>query len=514
MSTSFPSENASPNSTVRLREFLPEAVFVGAEDIEVRRCSNQADKCQPGDVFIPKHTAGTDEHDQVETAIRRGAVAVVADRLLPVSIPQCLVESTQEVFAKVCQALAGEPSQRMLTIGVVGTHGKTTTTLFMASMLKRIGGSVAYYTSLGASDSTYCDREAVRRPGARKLAKWLEQADKAGTPAAIIELSPSMLQQEVTAGVEFDLIVVTSLRPPQARGGVSVRQQKHLLTKLSSQMKEHGAVLYNADDACAANWVEGCDRTCISFGLDAAEHIRAKRLSRMGGEQQLLTTCGNLIMPMTLKLPGDQVARSALAAVATAWVFDFNVPEAIAGTEALTTIPGRMERVKQAIEVPVVVDAADTPDRLAVAAHALRVHKQGPATIVMDLSSRLEERWQQRLGEVLEKATEKVVLTASELEPSAAQRLAMDVLGGFKKPGRVEIIPDRVAAIQWAVENTSQGSILLAGKGEKSWCDRAGELTSDMAVAKLAVNEKNTVPCPALGIFPPPGPNSFFPIDS
>jgi hypothetical protein len=132
----------------------------------------------------------------------------------------------------------------------------------------------------------------------------------------------------------------------------------------------------------------------------------------------------------------------------------------------------------------------------------------------MDLSSRLEERWQHRLGEVLEKATEKVVLSASELEPAAAQRLAMDVLGGFKKPGRVEIIPDRVAAIQWAVENTSQGSILLAGKGEKSWCDRNGELTSDMAVAKIAVNEKNTVPCPALGVFPPPGPNSFFPIDS
>lgn len=514
MSTSFPSEDASQKSGVSLRNFLSEAVFISADDIEVRRCSNVADQCQPGDVFIPKHTAGVDEHDQVELALSRGAVAVVADRLLPVSVPQCLVESTQDAFARVCQALAEEPSKRMLTIGVVGTHSKTTTTLFMASMLKKIGGSVAYYTSLGASDSTYCDREATRPPGAKKLANWLASADKAGTPAAIVELTPGMMQQEVAAGVEFDLLVVTGLRAPQTRGGVSVREQKSLLTKLSSQMKEHGAVLYNADDACAANWAEECDRTAISFGLDAAEHIRAKRLSRSGGEQQLLTTCGNLIMPMTLKMPGDHVARAALAAVATAWIFDFNVPEAIAGTEALTSIPGRMERVKQAIEVPVYVDAADTPDRLAIAAHALRVHKQAPATIVVDLSSRMESRWLQRLGEVLDRSTEKVVLSASELEPATAQALAMDVLGGVKAPGRVEIIPDRKAAIRWAIENTHQGSVLLAGKGEKSWCDREGDLTDDAAVAKDAITEKNSVTCPALGIFPPPGPNSYFPIDS
>lgn len=514
MSTSFPSEDTSPKSGVSLRNCLSEAVFIGAEDIEVRRCSNEAEHCEPGDVFIPKHTAGSDEHDQVELAIKRGAVAVVADRLLPVSVPQCLVESTQDAFARVCQALADEPSKRMLTIGVVGTHGKTTTTLFMASMLKKIGGSVAYYTSLGASDSTFCDRNATRPPGARQLADWLEKSDKAGTPAAIIELTPGMMQNEVAAGVEFDLLVVTGLRPSQTRGGVSVRQQKNLLSKLSSQMKEHGAVLYNADDAYAATWAEECERTAISFGLDAAEHIRAKRLSRMGGEQQLLTTCGNLIMPMTLKMPGDHVARAALAAVATAWVFDFNVPEAIAGTEALTSVPGRMERIKQAIDVPVYVDSASTPDRLAVAAHALRVHKQGPATIVVDLSSRLEASLLQRLGEVLEKSTEKVVLSASELEPAAGQALAMDVLGGLKSPGRVEVIPDRKAAIRWAIENTHQGSVLLAGKGEKSWCDRSGEITDDLCVAKDAINEKNAVPCPALGIFPPPGPNSFFPIDS
>ncbi|MEO8272155.1 MAG: hypothetical protein ABI557_20765, partial [Aureliella sp.] len=181
MSTSFRDGFAGKSDFhtqgLSLRKFLSEGVFVGTEDIVVTRCAHRAQDCQPGDVFIPHHSAAGDQHDKVDEAVRRGAVAVVTERLLPVSIPQCLVDDTREVYGRVCQALVGHPSQRMLTIGVVGTCGKTTTALFVAAMLKRLGGAVAYYTSLGASDSTACDRTATRPPATRKLARWMEQAE-------------------------------------------------------------------------------------------------------------------------------------------------------------------------------------------------------------------------------------------------------------------------------------------------------------------------------------------------
>ncbi len=515
MSTSYSNEGSSGADTLSLRGFLSEAVFVGAEDIEVRRCVDRADKCHPGDVFIPQHSAARDEHDKVDEAIRRGAVAVVAERLLPVSVPQCLVENTQEVYARVCQALTNHPSRRMLTIGVVGTHGKTTTALFVAAMLKQLGGAVAYYTSLGCSDSTGCDRESTRPPGARRLAKWLQQSDKAGAPAAILELTPAMLNQHVTAGVEFDLLIVTSLRPGQFRGSPSARDLGNMLDRLAANMKSHGMVLYNADDAQAAGWAERSDMSCISYGIDASEHIRSKRLGRAGAEQQLLAMTGNTLMPLTLKIPGDHVARAAMAAVATSWMFDFSVPDAIAGIESLDSVPGRMQRVSTSVDVPVFIDAGETPDRVAVAAHALRQHQLGPTTIVMDLSSRLDARWRQRLGEVLDKAAHRVVLSAADLAPTSAQSVAMDVLGGVRSPGRVQVIPDRAAAIEWAIRNTEQGSVLLAGCGVASWTGREGETLHDEMIAKQAITRKQqAAPMPALAIFPPSDPNSFFRIDS
>jgi len=508
MSTSTP---GGACSTVSLRTLLREAVFVGAEDIRARRCVHKVDQCRLGDIYVPMLGSSNDGHDDVEEAVRRGAAAVVAERLMPVSVPQCLVDSTPIAYGKICQALAGSPSKRMLTIGVVGTHGKTTTSLFLSAMLKKLGGQVAYYTSLGASDSTSCDRTAVRPPATQKLAKWLKQADLAGAPAAVIELAPSMLQNHVTSGVEFDLLVVTGMRPSQLRGSQNLKNYQLSLEEVINQMKSHGMLLYNADDAFATRWAGKASLPAVGYGLDASQNVRAKRLSHAGGEQQLLTVVGNMVMPLTLKMPGDHIARAALAGVAAGWMFDLPVAEAIAGVESLQSIPGRMQRVAQSVDVPLYIDAGETPDRVAIALHALQKHQLGPTTAVVDVSSRLHPQWRGRLGEVLDLAAARVVLSASGCSAANAQSVIMDVLGGFRCPGRVQVIANRDAAIRWAVKNTEAGAILLSGCGSMPWLDANDELSSDEMVAKAALESKNYRPiAPILGIFPPTSPTPFF----
>ncbi|GIX00963.1 MAG: UDP-N-acetylmuramoyl-L-alanyl-D-glutamate--2,6-diaminopimelate ligase [Pirellulaceae bacterium] len=502
---------AQASNGVRLRSFLSEAVFVGAEDITVHSCCDRADRCRPGDVFVPRHAADRDEHEQVAEAVQRGAVAVIAERLLPVDVPQCLVPNNARVYAQLCQQLAGNPTRRMLTVGIVGTHGKTTTALFVAAMLKRLGGAVAYRTSLGTSDSRECDRLATKCPGPQRLAGWLAAAERAGAPAAVIELSDAMLRRHVAAGIDFDVVIVTSMRPGQRTGGRATRTSGNLVRQLVQECSTEPLVLYNADDACASLWAARNRFPAATYGLDAAEHVRGKRLGHAGGEQQLLVAAGRVLMPLTLKLPGDHIARSALAAVATAWLFDFSIPDAIAGVETLTKIPGRMQRLAPAVEFPIHIDAAVTPDQLAVVLHALRRHQMGRTTVVHDLQPRLHPQWRHRLGEVFQANECRVVLTGAELSPQHLQSMAMDVLGGVKAPGRVQIIPDREAAIRWAVANTSSGNVLLSGRGIASWVTRDGELCTDEEVALAAVQQMQPCPIPpTLNVFPSADSDSIF----
>lgn len=516
MSTSLPNRNSdqpAPRSTriISLKQFFEEAVIVGSNDIEVRRCCNRASRCQPGDVFVPDHNANGDEADQLEEAVQRGAIAVVCERLLPTSLPQCLIEDTRVAYAKLCHALAGSPTQRMLTIGVVGSQGKTTTALFIASLLKRMAGAVAYYTSLGSSDSTSCDRTATQAPGVAKLSRWLERADKSGAPAAVVELTPAMLHNHVIAGMEFDLVVVSSMRPGQFLGSPSASQLEALVSRCIGQLKSHGVVIINADDATATSFAERIDAPSVLYGLDAGHHIRGKRLSRQGGQQQILAVAGNTMMPMTLKTPGDQVARAALAALSVAWITELPIPQSVVAIEALESIPGRMQRIQQAVDVPLFIDHGQTPDRVAVALHTLRTHNFGPCTVVMDINNQLDPSFRERLGEVLEKSAHRVVLSSSDLSPESTQRLAMDVLGGCQSPGRVQVIPDREAAIAWAVRQTSSGCILLSGCGASMWTNRQAQDTSDEIVAKRAIAQINAkTATKPLSIFPPSNSSEFF----
>ncbi len=498
---------------VSLRNLLKRAVFVGADDITASRCVGRADQVRPGDVFVPQCFAGRDEHEAIGDAIARGAVAVVSERLLPVSIPQCLVEDNRVAFGVICQALAGSPALRMLTIGVVGTHSKTSTSLFLSAMLKGVGGSVAYYTSLGSSDSVSCDRTTTQQPSARKLADWMQRADRAGSPALVIEIGQAMLQHQVTAGVEFDLLVVTGLRAGQHRGCASQRRYQQWLDEMMDRMKPHGMILYNADDASATQWATATDCTAIGYGLDMSEHVMGKRLSRAGGQQQLLVRAANTLMPLTINMPGDHMARAALAAISAGWMFDFPLSELVPCVERLPSIPGRLQRVSTSVDVPVYIDAADTPDRLAVALHALRSHQMGPCTAVVDLNDRLHPQWRTRLGDVLEKSGARVVLTGSGLSNDETRSAAMDVLGGLTSPGRHEVIANRAEAIRWAVHNTHQGCILLAGCGSEPW-QTANEsvVTCDDSVARTALAERlanlsavaQATQPPMLSIFPPP----------
>ena len=95
---------------VSLRNVFPQGQFVGAHDIRVNSCCADSRSCQPGDAFFAQVEADSDGHDYVRQAIERGASAVVAERLLPIRVPQCIVGDSNIAYGRVCQALAGDPS--------------------------------------------------------------------------------------------------------------------------------------------------------------------------------------------------------------------------------------------------------------------------------------------------------------------------------------------------------------------------------------------------------------------
>ena len=107
--------------SVSLRRLLPEARFVGCEDFEVSGCTADSRRLDPGQVFVAVRGERHDGHAFVAQAMERGAAGVVVERPVPeAGRLQVVVPDSRAALARLCQALAGDPSEQMLTLGVTG----------------------------------------------------------------------------------------------------------------------------------------------------------------------------------------------------------------------------------------------------------------------------------------------------------------------------------------------------------------------------------------------------------
>ncbi len=471
-------------SSVSLRQLFPSAQIVGADDIRCDACLCDIEQAVANCVFAIGLDGESDAARDTIDAINCGAKAILTEQFLPSSVPQCIVPDVREAYARLCQAVAGKPSEKMLTIGIVGTHGKTTAGLMVASMLKKIGNRVAYYTSLGASDGQEAGLAANSNADANELARWLATSEQNQSPAAVIELTDDMLRSHAASGIEFDVVLFTSLRKSQRIDALQARGVENAMHRIVGQLKQHGIVVYNADDARLNRWIERHQPHSIGYGLDAAADVRGKRMSSLQGEQSFMVSAGNCVMPVTSMLLGDHNARHMLGAAAVGYAFGLELYEIAQGIERLNKIPGRMQRVPDSTHCAVTIDSADQADRLAVAMHALS--KNGnPIICVAEVPEAATPEQMAAYGRVLERSASKVVLTQSRQSTRSGQKAMWQVLDGCDYPASIQVVPNRETAIELAIRSAGPGEqVLLAGWGANRWTnDQTKELKNDMECA-------------------------------
>ncbi len=455
---------------VSLRHVLPESRILGSADIHVRSCCTDSRLCQPGDLFAALVGPHADGHEFVQEAIARGASAVLAERLLPVSVPTCLVEDSDTALGHVCQQLAGQPSRQMHTFGVGGTLGKTTTSFLLASILQAAGQRVGSTNTIAFDDGGQTAPAHRSTPKAPELADWLARMVANGCGSAVVELSNEALARRQTAGVELDAAVVTNVGRGQWNRFGSARNLRRIQARLLDQLKPDGFAVLNADDPGSSFLLERTERPAITIGLHAEAELTATVIERFPSEQTFLLHAGDDTIPVRTHIVGDQHVYNCLAAAAVGLVMGIDLPTVIRGLEAVDAIPGRLERIECGQPFSVFVDYARTPAALAASLRSVRQVTRGRLLCVYGAKGGESEQARPLLGRVVERSADREVITSDNPGHEAPLQIAHDILDGYQRPGRPHILPDREAAILWALSQARPGdSVVIAGKGHENY---------------------------------------------
>lgn len=452
-----------------LAEVLPEGRLIRG-DVRFSSVSSDVDRVQPGDVFVALCTGDGDGHEDVNYAVERGAIAIVAERLVVAPVPVCLVEDTREALGRLCQAVAGNPSQKMKVIGVTGSHGKTVVSMLLASVLEAAGEAVGVMSSIGYSDSIEQAIAPKATPSAETIGRWMGRMAKTGCTYAIIETSSRGLAERRFAGIEFDAAVLTNLRQEHVESHGSVDNYRTAKRRLFSQLKSSGFGVVNADDAGSQEVLQSLDSPCLTFGLYGEAEISATVLERHTSEQTFLLHAGNETIPVRTRMIGDAHVMNCLAATAVGLTLGIDLQTIVRGLEKVDYVPGRLERIECGQPFSVFVDAARSPESLAHTLNSLKKTITGRLICVYGCPGERNKSQRAKIGRVVERGATLGVITSDDPRHEEPLQIAHDILDGYDKPGKARVLPKRSEAIRWAINEARPGDcVVIVGKGERGY---------------------------------------------
>lgn len=456
---------------VSLRQALAADLTARPRDVRATSCTNDFRQVRRGDVFVAIPGAESDGHDFAVEAVRRGAAAVVCERMLPVfDVPQFVVANSRVAYGKLCQALVGNPSQQLKVIGVTGTSGKTTVVRLLASIFHLAGHEVGAIDSLAFCDGLDCQHSPDAELSSPLLARWLGQMAANGLSHAIVEVSSRDLIQSALAGVELDSVCITNVGRDHLDWHGSLENYRQAKRRILDHLRADGVAILNADCQPSMRMLAELNGPALTIGLRQGAEISAEIIEQYAGEQTFVLTAGDESVGVRTAIVGDHHVYNCLTAAALGLSYGIELTTIARGLEAVEELPGRMERIVCGQEFSVLVDAANTPDTLRACLKAARNVTSGRLIVVLGAHGEMHPEQLAALGRVAGSLADVSVVTTTGPRERGSRDFTRSIVGGFADPQKAHVIVDRAEAIAWGLEQASEGdTVVLAGMGDRPY---------------------------------------------
>ncbi|MFM9964715.1 MAG: UDP-N-acetylmuramoyl-L-alanyl-D-glutamate--2,6-diaminopimelate ligase [Planctomycetaceae bacterium] len=460
------------NPPVSLLALFPDAQFIGDDDILVTHATERSDLVSPGVLFAAIPGTRRNGEEFARDAVLRGSEALLLSRELPdLPVLQCIVPDVRRAYARLCDALAGRPSQILKLAGVTGTNGKTTTTWMIRSILRAAGYQTGLLGTIEYSDGARRERAGLTTPDSQVLSNWLASMVAAGTTHAAMELSSHALDQGRACGTQLDAAIVTNITQDHFDYHPDFGAYLAAKSRIVEHLKPGGVLVLNADDERCSSIARllPAGRHLVTFGIEREADVTAPILDESKAGTRFVLGCGAEAEEVFSPLIGRYNVSNALAAAAAAHHFGVPLKTIALGLGLLGAVPGRMERVDAGQPFEVFVDFAHTEDALRRCVTNLRRICSRRIIVVFGAGGDRDRNKRPKMARAV-LAADLIVVTSDNPRTEDPQRIVEDILAGFAPsfpPLHIEL--DRRTAISWALDQARPGDcVLIAGKGHET----------------------------------------------
>ncbi|MGP5385123.1 UDP-N-acetylmuramoyl-L-alanyl-D-glutamate--2,6-diaminopimelate ligase [Brachybacterium tyrofermentans] len=451
-------------------------------DITLGGVTLDSRSARDGDLWCALPGANAHGADFAAQAREQGAVLALTDeagrsRCEDAGLPALVVEDPRAATATAAALVQGRPAERLRTIGVTGTNGKTSVTTVLTRVLDELSVPAGV---IGTSGTAYRDGSGADHrigtvrttPEAPELHGILARMLEDGVQVASMEVSSHALVLHRADEVVFDVACFTNLS--QDHLDFHGTMEAYYEAKRTLFTPEHAARgVVCVDDEWGRRLAHEAGVPVTTYAtLPGVEADHTARDIRAEGFGSTFTVDGpDGPRDLHAALPGRHYVANTLAAELLLAAIGLSGPETTAALGEAGTVPGRMELVT-AEPVRGVVDFSHTAAALEQALITLRAVPGTRRLIaVMGAGGDRDRSKRPAMGEVAARLADVVIVTDDNPRSEDPAEIRRAVLGGIPDGTKAQVheVDGRHAAIELAASLADvSDTILVAGKGAET----------------------------------------------
>jgi UDP-N-acetylmuramoyl-L-alanyl-D-glutamate--2,6-diaminopimelate ligase len=462
----------------------------GGAPLDVTDLAYDTRSVTPGALFFCVPGERADGHDFAADAVERGAVALVVERPLDLSVPQLIVPSARAAMAVAADEFFERPTEELVVAGVTGTNGKTTTSYLLHSIFETAGmrpGLIGTIESRVGGEV----RPAIRTtPEAIDLQRMFRSMLDAGDRSVVMEATSHGSELGRLEHVRFKALAFTNLTQDHLDFHGTMERYYEAKRRLFTEHEPAPAAAINAEDEWGRKLAEELRRLdrapTLTFGPQNADIHFGVGWGTLDGLNYLTIED----MPVRSGLQGRFNGLNLLAAYAVAKLLGVPQDAIGEGLASVDAVPGRFETIREGQPFTVVVDYAHTPDSLENVLRTARELTGGRLICVFGAGGDRDRGKRPIMGRVASELANVAIVTSDNPRSEDPQAIIDEILTGVT--GKVEVEPDRRAAIEQAIGMAEPADVVvIAGKGHEQGQEFADRKIpfDDREVAREAVRK-------------------------
>ena len=371
----------------------------------------------------------------------------------------------------------GAPSQRITVAGITGTNGKTTCAWLLAQALQRCQRQCGYMGTLGVGLPPQVSPMPHTTPDAITVHRQLAALAAAGAECVSMEVSSHALDQARVNGVRFHTAAFTNLTRDHLDYHGTMEHYGAAKARLFAWPGLESRII-NFDDPFGAALARAPSPARLILTTRAAvplppgaQFVRATRVQpeSTGLTIEVESSFGSV--ELSVRLMGEFNVENALTVLAVLLAWNIPLRDAARALARVRAARGRMEMFGGRGRSPLaIVDYAHTPDALANALRAARLHCRGQLRLVFGCGGDRDAGKRPLMGRIAAELADDILLTDDNPRSENPQRIVADIMAGIAAGAPLTIEHDRALAIRVALERSAPDDVvLIAGKGHEDY---------------------------------------------